>query len=566
MWKRILIGLIVVLMAAGGLAFYNRKAIIFYVVQRDAKVEIAENRSVDWLQGPAIAVTDRSKGPPNIIFILADDLGINDISTFGGGVAGGRAPTPNIDRLAASGAIFTHAYSGAGTCAPSRAMLMTGRYPTRTGFEFTPTPPGMPRIEGMLSEGAQEGSGLPAGTANLDRANDSELVDFGDSGLPTEEITLAEVLRPHGYHNVHIGKWHLGRAEPFRPVAQGFDESLLMASGLYLPEDHPDVVNAKLDFDPIDKFLWGTSQFGAQFNRAGENFSGPREDWFEPRGYLTDYWTDEALDVIAANRNRPFFLYLAHWGPHTPLQATREDYEAIGDIKPHRLRVYAAMIRALDRSVGRILDKLEEEGLSDNTIVVFSSDNGGAGYIGLPEVNAPYRGWKITLFEGGIRAPLFMSWPGRIAPGTRIETPVSHIDLMPTLAAAAGAPLPDGVGIDGQNILPEALGTGEISREDEALYWSSGFYRVVRAGDWKLHYNGRQQRTWLFNLAEDPTEQVNLAETRPEERKRLEALMEAHWADAVPPLYPHQSEVPICIDNTIVDRPCDPDNYIIWPN
>ncbi len=120
--------------------------------------------------------------------------------------------------------------------------------------------------------------------------------------------------------------------------------------------------------------------------------------------------------------------------------------------------------------------------------------------------------------------------------------------------------------LDGQNILTEALGTGEISRKDDALYWSSGFYRVVRAGDWKLHYNGRQDRTWLFNLAEDPTEQVNLAETHPEDRARLEALMTAHWSDAVPPLYPHQTESPICIDKTIVDRPCENDEYVIWPN
>ncbi|WP_300998449.1 sulfatase-like hydrolase/transferase [Hyphomonas sp.] len=420
MWKRILIGLIAVLIGAGALAWFNRKAIMFHMVQRAAKVEVAENRPIEWQQGPPSAGSDRSQGPPNVIFILADDLGINDISTFGGGVADGRVPTPNIDRLAASGAIFTQAYAGTGTCAPSRAMLMTGRYPTRTGFEFTPMPTGMPRIVGMLSEGTQEGSGLPAGTANLDAPGDTQEFEFAEMGLPTEEVTIAEVLGREGYHNVHIGKWHLGRAERFRPVAQGFDESLLMASSLYLPEDHPEVVNAKLDFDPIDKFFWGIFQYAAEFNRAGEPYA---RDWFEPGGYLTDYWTDEALNAIEANRNRPFFLYLAHWGPHSPLQATREDYEAVGDIEPHRLRVYAAMIRAVDRSVGRILDKLDEEGLAQNTIIVFSSDNGGAGYIGLPEVNAPYRGWKITLFEGGIRVPMFVSWPGQISPERALIRP-----------------------------------------------------------------------------------------------------------------------------------------------
>lgn len=563
MWKRILFGLVVFLVGAGALAWLNRNAIIFHMVKQAARVDVAKNRPVQWSSGPVTPAADRSKGPPNIVFILADDLGINDISTFGGGVAGGAAPTPNIDRLAASGAIFTQAYAGAAICAPSRAMLMTGRYSTRTGFEFSPMPNGMPRIVGMLSEGDQQGSGLPKGTANLDLPNDAVAVDYGDMALPTEEVTIAEMLRPLGYHNVHIGKWDLGRAVPFRPVAQGFDESLLMASGLYLPKDHPDVVNAELDFDPIDRFFWGVFQYAAEFNRTDEQYA---PDWFEPGGYLTDYWTDEALKVIEVNKHRPFFLHLAHWGPHTPLQALRKDYETVGDIEPHRLRVYAAMIRALDRSVGRILDKLEEEGLAENTIVVFSSDNGAAGYIGLPEVNAPYRGWKTTLFEGGVRVPMFVSWPGQIAPGTRIETPVAHVDVTPTLAAAAGAPLPPGVIIDGRSMLPEALGVGEIVREADALYWSSGFYRVVRAGDWKLHHNGRQGRTWLFNLAEDPTEQVNLAETHPEERARLEALMKAHWSGAVPPLYPHQSESAVCIDKTIVDRPCENDEYVIWPN
>ncbi len=562
MWKRILIGLLVLVIGAGAVAWLNRQAITFYLVQRAAKVEVAENRPVEWLSGPAASGMDRSDGPPNIVFILADDLGINDISTFGGGVAGGLVRTPNIDRLAAEGAVFTDAYSGTGTCAPSRAMLMTGRYPTRTGFEYTPTPPGMGRMIGMFTENMQGESGMPRGTPNPDEQSDP--VEFADMGLLPEEVTIAELLETQGYHNIHIGKWHLGRAERFRAVSQGFDESLLMASGLYLPTDDPDVVNAKLEFDPIDRFLWGILQFAADYDRAGEDVT---EDRFEPGGYLTDYWTDEALKAIEANRNRPFFLYLAHWGPHKPLQATREDYDAVGDIEPHRLRVYAAMIRALDRSVGRVMDKLEEEGLADNTIIVFSSDNGGSGYLGLPEVNAPYRGWKITLFEGGIRVPMFIKWPGRIAPGTVIDDPVAHIDVLPTLAAAGGAPLPDDRVIDGRNMLPVATGErATIERENDAIFWSSGFYKVVRAGDWKLQVNERQDRRWLFNLAEDPTEQVNLVDTRPEKLSELEALIEAHWADARPPLYPHQTESPVCIDKTVADPPCENDEYIIWPN
>lgn len=562
MWKRILIGVVVVILGVGAAAYLNRKAIIFHLVKRAAHIDVVENRPITWLAGPAAPV-DRSEGPPNIVFILADDLGYNDISTFGGGLAGGAVPTPNIDRLAADGAVFTNAYSGTGTCAPSRAMLMTGRYPTRTGFEFTPTPPGFGDMVAMFSEDLREGSGLPKATSNLG-GPDRNTTEFEHMGLPNDEVTVAEVLAPQGYHNIHIGKWHLGRSEPFRAVSQGFDESLLMSSGLYLPEDDPNVVNAKLDFDPIDKFLWGILKYAAEYDRSGQAPDGTR---FEPAGYITDYWTDEALKAIEANKNRPFFLYLAHWGPHTPLQATREDYEAVGDIGPHRLRVYAAMIRAVDRSVGRVMDKLEEEGLADNTIVVFSSDNGGAGYIGVPEVNEPFRGWKITLFEGGIRVPMFVKWPGRIAPGTVIDDPVSHIDVMPTLAAAAGAELPGDRVIDGRSMLPVAMGEAEtITRENDAIFWSSGFYKVVRAGDWKLQVNERQGRQWLFNLAEDPTEQVNLSSARPQKRAELEALIEAHWAGALPPLYPHQTESPICIDKTLLDRPCEDDGYIIWAN
>ncbi|MBA4225668.1 MAG: sulfatase [Hyphomonas sp.] len=551
--RKILTGLAVLIIGAGALAFFNRKEIILYLVTRSERPEIAPNRPILWMKGPETAAQPPAERPPNIIFILADDLGINDISTFGGGVAGGRVPTPNIDRLAADGALFSTAYSGTGTCAPSRAMLMTGRYPTRTGFEYTPTPPGMSRIVPMFANDMR--TGLPP-TEHV-KENEKIMPPFAEQGLPSEEVTIAEVLKARGYHTVHIGKWHLGNASPFKPNDQGFDESLDMASGMFLPPGDPRGVDARLDFDPIDKFLWARMQFAASYNGS---------DWFEPGGYLTDYWTDESLKVIEANRNRPFFLYLAHWGVHTPLQATKEDYEAVGDIEPHRLRVYAAMLRAVDRSVGRIMEKLEEEGLADNTIIVFSSDNGAAGYIGIPEVNAPYRGWKITLFEGGIRVPLFMKWPAAIQPGTVVDEPVAHVDMMPTLAAVAGAPLPAGVEIDGQNILPLATGNGEFARPGDAIFWSSGYYRVVRAGGWKLQVNGRQNKSWLFDLKSDPTEQTNLAASEPEKLAELQALIDAHWKDARQPLYPYTIESPIKIDHTLADPYVEGEEYIYWPN
>ncbi len=557
MWKKILVGIGVAIIVSGLLAWFNRATLLTHLVLNRAKaghIEVAPYQPIEWQSGPTIAAKPISERPPNIVVILLDDLGINDLSTFGGGVAGGLVPTPNIDRLAQSGAIYTQSYSGTGTCAPSRAMLMTGRYPTRTGFEFTPTPDGMARVVSTIANGMDAGALPPL---EFNRGEDQSGPAYEDQGLPGSEITIAELLQDQDYHTVHIGKWHLGRRDDFLPQAQGFDESLLMQSGLFLAEDDPNGVNAKLDFDPIDKFLWAAMQYAASFNGG---------DPFEPGGYLTDWWTDESLRVIEANKHRPFFLYLAHWAPHTPLQATRADYEAVGDIEPHRLRVYAAMIHALDRSVGRVIDKLDAEGLSENTIIVLSSDNGGAGYVGLPDLNAPYRGWKITLFEGGIRVPMFIKWPARIAPGTVIDTPVAHIDLMPSLAAAAGADLPSDRIIDGQNILVEATGDGIIQRPNDAIFWQSGFYQVVRAGDWKLQVNGRQNKAWLFDLAADPTEQNNLAESRPEKLAELQALLDAHQAESVGPLYPHRLESPIPIDKTRVDNVLEGDEYIIWPN
>ncbi|NNC71761.1 MAG: sulfatase [Sphingomonadaceae bacterium] len=546
MWKKILLGLLVVIVIGGGLAWFNRQVIILYVVANRGKAEVAAHRPIQWETGPEEAAQSPNERPPNIVFILADDLGINDISTFGGG----RIPTPNIDRLAAEGMIFSQAYSGTASCAPSRAMLMTGRYPTRTGFEFTPTPDGMGRIVNMFFD--PERSGLPP----LIQNDIETMPSFEEQGLPGSEVTIAEVLGAADYHTVHIGKWHLGRGAEFGANAQGFNESLLMASGLFLPEDDPDVVNARLDFDPIDQFLWGRMQYAAQFNDG---------DWFEPGGYLTDWWTDEAVNVIRANRNRPFFLYLAHWGVHTPLQATRADYDAVGDIEPHRERVYAAMIRSLDRSVGRIMDELEAQGLAENTIIVFSSDNGGAGYIGIPDVNAPYRGWKLTFFEGGIRVPMFIRWPARIAAGSANDTPVAHIDLMPTLASAAGADLPGNVPIDGVDLLPAARGDA-ISRPNDAIFWQSGYYRVVRQGDWKLQVSDRPDRSWLYNLATDPTEQRNLATHMPRRTAAMRRLLDRHRESGRAPLYPHTLEAPIAVDRSLASRVEAGDEVMYWPN
>jgi uncharacterized sulfatase len=446
---------------------------------------------------------------------------------------------------------FSAGYAANATCAPSRAAIMSGRYGTRFGFEFTPTPVSMPSLTLRI------GRTLPGRIRHgIDYTREREAVPFEDLGMPASEISLAELLDQADYHSVHIGKWHLGRTGGMAPHDQGFDESLLMASGLYLPKDHPDVVNSKQDFDPIDLFLWRAVKFAASFNGG---------DAFEPDGYLTDYYTQQAVEVIEANRDRPFFLYLAHWAPHTPLQATREDYEALSHIENHRLRVYAAMIRALDRGVGRVLAALRENGLEQNTLVIFTSDNGGAHYIGLPAVNQPFRGWKISFFEGGIHVPYFIKWPDRIPGGRRFEAPVHHFDIYATAAAAAGVALPDDRKIDGVDLVAHVLG----ERSDpphEALFWRSGHYQVALVDGWKLQVTERPGTTWLFDLNSDPTEQVNLAASEPERVAQLQRLLDAHNAEQAEPAWPSLIEAPINIDKSLIEPDAPDDEYIYWPN
>ncbi len=539
-------------LVVGGLALYIfRFQIVGYVVNTYAsknKKTVKPNRPVVWNRGPSQTKTDR----PNIILILLDDVGYNDLSVYGGGLI----KTPHIDKLASQGALFQQAYAGNATCAPSRAMLLTGRYASRNRFHFTPTPDGMVFVVGALQ--MLGSSNLPMG--QMDVVSYMKRPSFDKQGLSGDEVTLAEQLKKRGYHTAHIGKWHLGRGPTMRPRAQGFDESLLMASGLYMKEKDPRVVNAKLHFDPIDRFLWAILDYAVSFNSV--------DDWFEPKGYLTDYFTQEANKVIEANTNRPFFLYLAHWGVHTPLQALRSDYDAFPHIKPHRARVHAAMIRSIDRSIGAIMKKLDQTGLADNTIVVLSSDNGGAGYIGIPKTNAPFRGFKMTFFEGGLRVPTLIRWPRKIAPNTSISEPITHVDLMPTLIAASGAKLPANRKIDGKNLLPiMTKKASSVQRANDAIYWTSGTYQAVRSKGWKLQVDRRQKKTWLFHLTKDPTEKVNVAAKHPSQVARLKKLLKDYWKNKPAPQYPAAVVAPVAVDKTLVDPFYKKrDELVYWPN
>ena len=509
----------------------------------DIVAPIGDNRRVSWKQGPKKPSNGAQNSPPNVVLIVADDLGFNDITFYGGGIAEGTVPTPHIDSIAQNGIHFTNGYSGNGTCAPSRAALLTGRYPSRVGFEFTPASPTF--------------SKLTAGDAFIEE-NTEHYPAAEDIGLPTDELTLPELLKQRGYYSIGLGKWHLGGGEGSRPLDQGFDEFLGFRSGagLFMNEDDEQVVNSKQDFDPIDKFLWANLKYAVRFN-GGERFA--------PDSHMTDYISRQAVEAIKANRNRPFFMYLAYNAPHTPLQAEKDDYDALSHIPHHTERVYAGMIRGLDRGIGQVINALKDNGIDDNTIVIFTSDNGGAGYVGLPDLNKPYRGWKITFFEGGIHTPYFIKWPKKISPGSTYDSAVAHIDIFSTTLAAAGIELPRDRTIDGKNILEYALQTDQ-PRIERSLFWRTGGYKVVQRDGWKLQMQEQNGNTWLFNLNEDPTEQNNLSSSHPQQLNDLKKALYNLDQQMIEPLWPNLVEIPIAVDYTVNARPQEDHETIIWAN
>jgi len=554
----------VLLIIVGFAGWQQRVELLVWVAPKLLEITnpVAENRALSWSQGPEVASQDPADRPPNIVLIVTDDIGFNDISLYNGGAGDGTLQTPSIDALAEQGVSFTNGYAANAVCAPSRASIMTGRYSTRFGFEFTPFYKTGVTIFRWMEE--LQPSEIPL---FLDEANAATMKPIGELGLPPAEITIAELLKQQGYYTAHVGKWHLGSVDGMVATKQGFDDSLELKGVLYLPEDHPDVVNAKVQGDRIDRMVWATGTYSATFNGLGN----PGEQ-FKPKGYLTDYYTDQAVEVIENNRHRPFFLYLAHWGVHNPLQASREDYDALSHIADHRLRVYSAMIRAVDRSVARVTQALEDNGLADNTLIILTSDNGGAGYIGLPNVNKPYRGWKLNHFEGGTHVPFMAKWPAQINPGTSMDAPIHHNDIYSTIAAAAGVQVPQDRKIDGVDLLPYIR--NEVEGEPHhTLFWREGHQQAVLHKGWKL-ISAEQSNLpqpaprakWLFNLALDPTEQNNLAADNLEKVAELETLLAAHNAEQVEPLWPSVFNAPQLIDKTSNEPFEEGDEFIYWPN
>ena len=510
---------------------------------------VQDNIPTNWPEGP-LERLDQNDSRPNIILILADDMGYNDISLHNGGAADGTLKTPHIDSLAKNGVWFNKGYAANATCAPSRASIMTGRYATRFGFEFTPVPDLGQLVVRWLAE--EDDDDL---RARIDNEIARNLPSFMDQGMPSDQITIAEILKTKGYYTAHIGKWHLGHSSGMSPLDQGFDDSLSLAGAYYLPEDHPDVVNAKFETS-IDKMVWSGSQYAARFNGG---------DYFAPDKYVTDYYTDEAIKVIEKNKNRPFFLYLSHWAIHNPLQAIRSDMEQMSHMSGHNLKVYSGMIRALDRSVGQIIQTLKELNIYGRTLIFFTSDNGGANYIELEDINKPFRGWKISFFEGGIRVPFILSWPDQIDPGIKFDKPVHHFDIFSTIASAANVPIPNDRKIDGVDLMPHLKGE-KISNPHQTLFWRSGNHQAVLHENWKYLVSKKEGTKWLFNTELDPLERNNLINVNPKKTSQIESLLVTFNSEQANPLYPSSTELPVLIDKYDGQVIEDTDEYIYWSN
>ena len=512
---------------------------------------VGPSQAVAWRPGPASAEKLATSRPPNIVVILADDLGWNDLTFRGGGVAGGTVPTPRINSIGADGITFTQAYAGDATCAPSRAAIMTGRYATRFGFEFTPTAMQFSKLIARMSSDKR----LPVLYFG---EREKDYPPWEQQIVPTSEVMIGQVMKAQGYRTLMLGKWHLGGTRQTAPEARGFDEALAFYAGgsMYLPENDPNVVNSKQNFDPIDMFVWANLPFAVRYN-GGKRFA--------PSAYMTDYLGEQAVAAIEANRHWPFFLYLAFNAPHTPLQALKSDYDALAGISDHRLRVYAAIIRALERNVGRVLDALKARGLEENTLVIFTSDNGGAHYIGLPDINKPFRGWKATFFEGGIHVPFLMKWPAKFGKGEVFEQPIGHVDIFATAIAAAGGSVPKDRTIDGVNLIEAVTGSSQ-SPAHRSLYWRDGDYKALLSGDFKLQVSARPSKVWLFNLRDDPTERKNLADVMPQRLKEMQQALAAVDAEQIKPHFPALVEAPVLIDKPL-SFPYQPgDEYVYWAN
>lgn len=386
---------------------------------------------------------------PNMIVIMADDLGYGDL-----GCTGSRQiMTPSIDRLAKEGVFCSRAYVTAPMCSPSRMGMLTGRFPKRFGITTNPN-------------------------VQIDYLPESHY------GLPLTEKLIPEYLKPFGYRSAVFGKWHLGHTKGFTPPERGFTRWWGFLGG-------------SREYFPVKKEAEGLNPSAIE-----SNFTDKTDIT-----YLTDDITDKAVDFLkdAGKKGKPFFMFVSYNAPHWPLQAKPEDIAMFKNVRNHERRLYCAMVYAMDKGIGRIMDALKKDGLDKNTIVVFLSDNGGAPEA--PSCNAPFRGAKRQHFEGGVRVPFIIKYPAdkRLVPGSVSSQPVSTVDLLPALLKANGAGVPEK--LDGMDIL-ELVG-GKKASVPRTFFWCTDYTSAVMDGDMKyLLIPDRAPQ--LYSVTEDPQEQKDL--------------------------------------------------------
>ena len=453
---------------------------------------IAATAASLWVVG-AFQEANGQTRQPNILLIVSDDLGYADI-----GVYGSRdIPTPNIDRLAREGVRFTNSYVSGPYCSPTRAGLMTGRYPQRFGHEFNP-----------------DGGGEP--------------------GLPLTETTMADRFKATGYRTALLGKWHLGGSDHQHPTRRGFEEFYGFLGGQHSYMHLSDI-------------------------RAGTNMPDPLLDGTQPTSsetYLTDALGERASRYIEQHAAEPFFLYLAFNAAHTPMEAPEKYLARFPNIADAQRRTYAAMVSAMDDAIGRTLATLRDQKLEEDTLVIFLNDNGGPT---MPTTtvngsnNGPLRGSKRQTWEGGIRVAFAMSWKGHLEAGRVYDEPIIQLDVLPTALAAAGVAT-TGPELDGVNLLPFLTGQAQGAPHD-ALYWRLGGMMAIRRGDWKLVKTREGplidldpsvlhdlSEAGLYNLSEDIGETRNRASERPNKVKELTDLWQQWNAQLARPLWPRDGE------------------------
>jgi arylsulfatase A-like enzyme len=476
---------------------------------------------------------------PRVIVIVADDLARMDVALYGGANGAAPVPTPAIDSIGHDGAVFNQASATATICAPSRAALLTGRYPQRFGFELQPHDQyARNRLEYLAFRYAIDTDPMrPVSGYGIPRRR-----ELAEQGLPASEVTLAELLRARGYSTAAIGKWHLGYDLEFSPLERGFDQhfGFYEAFTLYAPIGTPGIVDTPID-DFSDKHMWSREREGAS--------AIVRNDVVvEESEYLTFRFADLAAEYITDHAEEPFFLYLPFNAPHTPLQAPESYVRELDHIADPVRRTYAAMIAALDDAVGQVLQAVDDAGITEETLIVFTSDNGGTSYLGVTD-NGPLAGGKFTNFEGGIAVPLMIRYPGQIDAGTVVNDPVSLLDIFATVDAATrpdDAPeRPPGMQLDGMDLIGFMNGSQDARPHDE-LYWRWFYNKAVRSGEWKLMVTedgspavpAGERQVELYNLRLDPGEHNNVADDHPLVVAELLCRLSAWESGLAGPLWP----------------------------